>query len=138
MDGAGTGCDVCGSSAEAPLRGVRSRNSRDPHHRLSAVSGVGTALKALFLALLCANVVKMCFLGQVDDCGFSLNHPNQFFFESQRILTGGKDIKKEASHPETPQHKPSTQKTKDAASALASLDSSLEMDLEGLEDYFSK
>ncbi|NP_001407379.1 DNA primase large subunit isoform 10 [Mus musculus] len=72
----------------------------------------------------------------VDDCGFSLNHPNQFFFESQRILTGGKDIKKEISQPETPQHKPSTQKTRDAASALASLDSSLEMDLEGLEEYF--
>lgn len=97
---------------------------------------MGAALKALFLSLLCANVVQICFLGQVDDCGFSLNHPNQFFLESQRILTGGKDSKKEASQPETPQHKASAQKTKDAASALASLNSSLEMDLEGLEDYF--
>lgn len=81
-------------------------------------------------------MVHICFLGQVDDCGFSLNHPNQFFFESQRILTGGKDIKKEASQPETPQRKPSAQKTRDAAPALASLDSTLEMDLEGLEEYF--
>lgn len=94
------------------------------------------ALKALFLALLCANMVKICFLGQVDDCGFSLNHPNQFFLESQRILTGGKDTKREASQPETPQHKPSAQKTRDAACALASLNSSLEMELEGLEDCF--
>ncbi|ELW65562.1 DNA primase large subunit [Tupaia chinensis] len=73
----------------------------------------------------------------VDDCGFSLNHPNQFFFESQRILNGGKDIKKESIQPETPQPKPSAQKAKDASSALASLNASLEMDLEGLEDHFS-
>ncbi|XP_036173379.1 DNA primase large subunit isoform X1 [Myotis myotis] len=73
----------------------------------------------------------------VDDCGFSLNHPNQFFIESQRILNGGKDMKKEPIQPETPQPKPSVQKTKDASSALASLNSSQEVDMEGLEDYFS-
>ncbi|XP_061051183.1 DNA primase large subunit isoform X2 [Eubalaena glacialis] len=70
----------------------------------------------------------------VDDCGFSLSHPNQFFFESQRILSGGKDVKKESVQPETPQPKPSVQRSKDASSALASLNSSLEMDLEGLEE----
>nr|XP_058934112.1 DNA primase large subunit isoform X2 [Kogia breviceps] len=70
----------------------------------------------------------------VDDCGFSLSHPNQFFFESQRILSGGKDVKKESVQPETPQPKPSVQRSKDASSALASLTSSLEMDLEGLEE----
>ncbi|XP_077625225.1 DNA primase large subunit [Crocuta crocuta] len=74
----------------------------------------------------------------VDDCGFSLSHPNQFFFESQRILTGSKDIRKESIQPEVPQPRPSVQKTKDASSALASLNSSLEMDMEGLEDYFSE
>uniref|UniRef100_A0A8C9AIB0 DNA primase large subunit n=1 Tax=Prolemur simus TaxID=1328070 RepID=A0A8C9AIB0_PROSS len=74
----------------------------------------------------------------VDDCGFSLNHPNQFFYESQRILNGGKDIKKEAVQPETSQHKPNVQKTKDASSALASLNSSLETEMEGIEDYFSE
>uniref|UniRef100_A0A8C2MWU0 DNA primase large subunit n=1 Tax=Cricetulus griseus TaxID=10029 RepID=A0A8C2MWU0_CRIGR len=70
----------------------------------------------------------------IDDCGFSLNHPNQFFDESQWILTGGK---KEVSQPEMPQPKPSVQKSRDALAALASLNSSLEMELEGLEDYFS-
>ncbi|KAM9074464.1 DNA primase large subunit isoform 2-T3 [Megaptera novaeangliae] len=70
----------------------------------------------------------------VDDCGFSLSHPNQFFFESQRILSGGKDFKKESVQPETPQPKLSVQRSKDVSSALASLNSSLEMDLEGLEE----
>lgn len=73
----------------------------------------------------------------VDDCGFSLNHPNQFFFESQRILSGGKEIKKEPIHPETSQPKPSVQKNKGVSSALASLNSSMDIDMEGLEDYFS-
>lgn len=73
----------------------------------------------------------------VDDCGFSLNHPNQFFDESQRVLHGGKDIKKESVQPET-QAKAGVQKSKDASSALSSLNSSLEADMEGLEDYFSQ
>lgn len=115
-----------------------SESSWAPHRTLAAVSGARTTSEALFLALLCAHVVNIYFLGQVDDCGFSLNHPNQFFVESQRVLTGGKDIKKESSQPETLQHRPSVQKSRDAMSASASLDSSLEMELEGLEDYFSK
>lgn len=73
----------------------------------------------------------------VDDCGFSLNHPNQFFFESQRILSGGKDVKKEASPPEAAQNRPSAPKPKEAPSAQASLNASLEVDMEGLESYFS-
>ncbi|MGH0140241.1 UNVERIFIED_CONTAM: hypothetical protein FKN15_023068 [Acipenser sinensis] len=39
----------------------------------------------------------------VDDCGFSLNHPNQYFVESQRILNGGREIKTEVTQNETPQ-----------------------------------
>lgn len=92
----------------------------------------------LFRPLLCICMIYICFLIQVDDCGFSLNHPNQFFFESQRILSGNKDIRKESIQPETPQPKPGVQKAKDASSALACLNSSLEMDMEGLEDYFSE
>lgn len=33
---------------------------------------------------------------QIDDAGFSLNHPNQYFMESQKLLSGGKEVKKEA------------------------------------------
>lgn len=32
---------------------------------------------------------------QIDDAGFSLNHPNQYFMESQKLLGGGKEVKKE-------------------------------------------
>ncbi|MXQ85577.1 hypothetical protein E5288_WYG011198 [Bos mutus] len=70
----------------------------------------------------------------VDDGGFSLSHPNQFFFESQRILSGGKDIKKDSVQPETPQPRPSVQRSKDSSSTLDSLSSALDMDLEELEE----
>ncbi|KAI1894728.1 hypothetical protein AGOR_G00118740 [Albula goreensis] len=35
----------------------------------------------------------------IEDAGFSLNHPNQYFAESQRLLTGGKEVKREADAP---------------------------------------
>ncbi|XP_056674414.1 DNA primase large subunit isoform X2 [Monodelphis domestica] len=75
----------------------------------------------------------------VEDGLFSLNHPNQYFLESQKLLTGGREVKKEPSQSEVPQTKQSVQKTANSASfPTASLDSTLEMDMEGLEGYFSE
>ena len=89
----------------------------------------------LFVLLLCMYCCDThLLLVQVDDCGFSFSHPKQFFFESQRILSGGKDIKKESVQPETPQPRPSVQRSKDSSSALDSLSSTLDMDLEELEE----
>ncbi|KAM6185845.1 DNA primase large subunit isoform 2-T2 [Rhynchocyon petersi] len=99
------------------------------------ISQILDLVKGTHYQVACQKYFEM--IHNVDDCGFSLNHPNQFFMESQRILNGGKDIRKESVQSETPQPKTSVQKTKDASSALASLNSSLEMDVEGLEDYFS-
>ncbi|XP_026856313.2 DNA primase large subunit [Electrophorus electricus] len=36
----------------------------------------------------------------VEDAGFSLNHPNQYFTESQKLLGGGKEVKKEVEPPQ--------------------------------------
>ncbi|XP_003926410.1 DNA primase large subunit [Saimiri boliviensis] len=100
------------------------------------ISQILDLVKGTHYQVACQKYFEM--IHNVDDCGFSLNHPNQFFFESQRILNGGKDIKKELIQPETSQPKPSIQKTKDASSALASLNSSMEMDMKELEDYFNE
>lgn len=40
---------------------------------------------------------------QIEDAGFSLNHPNQYFTESQRLLGGGREIKKEVEIPQKAQ-----------------------------------
>ncbi|KAM9003743.1 DNA primase large subunit isoform X1 [Sarcophilus harrisii] len=75
----------------------------------------------------------------VEDGMFSLNHPNQYFFESQKLLNGGREVRKEPSQPEVSQTKQSVQKTSNSTSSLpSSLDSTLEMDMEGLEGYFSE
>ncbi|XP_072533158.1 DNA primase large subunit [Salminus brasiliensis] len=36
----------------------------------------------------------------IEDAGFSLNHPNQYFMESQKLLGGGREIKKEVEMPQ--------------------------------------
>lgn len=40
---------------------------------------------------------------QVEDVSFSLSHPNQYFVESQKILAGGKDLKREVDMPQRSQ-----------------------------------
>uniref|UniRef100_A0AAQ5ZZH6 DNA primase large subunit n=1 Tax=Amphiprion ocellaris TaxID=80972 RepID=A0AAQ5ZZH6_AMPOC len=42
-------------------------------------------------------------ISQVGDITFSLNHPNQYFVESQKVLGGGKDIKREMDTPQRSQ-----------------------------------
>lgn len=37
-------------------------------------------------------------LEQVEDANFSLNHPNQYFVESQKLLGGGKNVKREVEN----------------------------------------
>uniref|UniRef100_A0A671QC09 DNA primase large subunit n=1 Tax=Sinocyclocheilus anshuiensis TaxID=1608454 RepID=A0A671QC09_9TELE len=47
-------------------------------------------------------------LNLVEDAGFSLNHPNQYFTESQKFLSGGRDIKKEVDMSQRSQENPAS------------------------------
>ncbi|XP_049337594.1 DNA primase large subunit [Astyanax mexicanus] len=47
----------------------------------------------------------------IEDAGFSLNHPNQYFMESQRLLGGVKEIKKEVEVPQKVQENSATNGT---------------------------
>ncbi|XP_062851437.1 DNA primase large subunit [Trichomycterus rosablanca] len=47
----------------------------------------------------------------VEDSGFSLNHPNQYFMESQKLLGGGREVKKEAEAPPRGQEAPANDGT---------------------------
>ncbi|KAI4896590.1 hypothetical protein NFI96_018221, partial [Prochilodus magdalenae] len=44
----------------------------------------------------------------IEDAGFSLNHPNQYFLESQKLLGGGREIKKEVEMPQKVQENTAT------------------------------
>nr|XP_006000604.2 PREDICTED: DNA primase large subunit [Latimeria chalumnae] len=52
-----------------------------------------------------------------EDSGFSLNHPNQYFTESQVLLTGGRGIKKESSQVESTQQSQNKPPPKTSATA---------------------
>uniref|UniRef100_A0A8C1T9Q7 DNA primase large subunit n=1 Tax=Cyprinus carpio TaxID=7962 RepID=A0A8C1T9Q7_CYPCA len=66
---------------------------------------------------------------QVEDAGFSLNHPNQYFTESQKLLSGGRDIKKEVDMSQRSQEnpasvtRPSQANSKQAHEEMGDLDS---------------
>lgn len=72
---------------------------------------------------------KLCCLLQVEDAGFSLNHPNQYFTESQKLLGGGRDVKKEVEMSQRSQEnppnisRPSQANTKQAHEEMGDLDS---------------
>jgi len=72
---------------------------------------------------------KLCCLLQVEDAGFSLNHPNQYFTESQKLLGGGRDIKKEVDASQRSQEnssnmsRPSQESSKQAHEEMGDLDS---------------
>ncbi|XP_048701168.1 DNA primase large subunit isoform X4 [Caretta caretta] len=74
----------------------------------------------------------------VDDIGFSLNHPNQYFAESQKLLSGGREVKKEPSEPESSQQKLSSQKRTNSCSIPTSSNTEADTELEGLDAYFTE
>lgn len=75
---------------------------------------------------------------QLDDIGFSLNHPNQYFAESQKLLTGGRELKKEQSHLGNSQQKSNSQESMTSTSTPSSSNTTADAELEGLEAYFTE
>ena len=84
------------------------------------------------------NSAFLSFYVQVDDIGFSLNHPNQYFTESQRLLSGGRELKKEPSNSGNSQQKNNGQESTNSNSAPTSSTTTADAELEGLEAYFTE
>lgn len=75
---------------------------------------------------------------QVDDVGFSLNHPNQYFAESQRLLSGGRELKKELGNSGNSQQKSNSQESMISKSTPTSSNTTADAELEELEAYFTE
>lgn len=80
----------------------------------------------------------LSFCVQVDDVGFSLSHPNQYFTESQRLLSGAREVKKEPSNSANSQPKSVSQESKNLSSTPNSSSTAAAAELEGLEAYFTE
>lgn len=90
--------------------------------------------KLLFSCSLVLSLLCFLFIEQVEEASFSLNHPNQYFIESQKVLAGGRDIKRETDAPQKPQEN-STKAPSAAPEAAANTQDVAEM-TEELDSFF--
>lgn len=81
-----------------------------------------------------SRVLNLLLMGpQVEDVSFSLGHPNQYFIESQKILGGGKDLKREV---DTPQRSQENAAARAARGPTASTTGDLTEMTKDLESFF--
>ncbi|XP_062344546.1 DNA primase large subunit [Cinclus cinclus] len=102
----------------------------------SGISQVLELVKGMHYQLACQKYFELTH--DVDDIGFALNHPNQYFTESQKLLNGGRELKKEFSNSGNFQQKHNSQESINSSSAPTSSNAKAETELEGLEAYFTE
>ncbi|NXP84225.1 PRI2 primase, partial [Passerina amoena] len=102
----------------------------------SGIAQVLELVKGMHYQLACQKYFELTH--DVDDIGFSLNHPNQYFTESQKLLNGGREPKKEFSNSGNFQQKNNSQESINSSSTPASSNEKADTELEGLEAYFTE
>ncbi|NWX97754.1 PRI2 primase, partial [Nothoprocta ornata] len=102
----------------------------------SGVNQILELVKGMHYQLACQKYFELTH--DIEDIGFSLNHPNQYFAESQRLLSGGRDVKKEPTHLGNSQQRSSGQESMNSNSTPASSNTATDAELEGLEEYFAE
>ncbi|NWZ91829.1 PRI2 primase, partial [Nesospiza acunhae] len=102
----------------------------------SGVAQVLELVKGMHYQLACQKYFELTH--DVDDIGFSLNHPNQYFTESQKLLNGGREPKKEFNNSGNFQQKNNSQESINSSSTPTSSKEKADTELEGLEAYFTE
>uniref|UniRef100_A0A663N9P3 DNA primase large subunit n=1 Tax=Athene cunicularia TaxID=194338 RepID=A0A663N9P3_ATHCN len=102
----------------------------------SGITQILELVKGMHYQLACQKYFELTH--DVDDVGFSLNHPNQYFAESQRQLGGGRELKKELSNSGNSQQKSNSQESMNSNSTPTSSNTTADAELEGLEAYFTE
>uniref|UniRef100_A0A673FP59 DNA primase large subunit n=1 Tax=Sinocyclocheilus rhinocerous TaxID=307959 RepID=A0A673FP59_9TELE len=93
----------------------------------SGINQILELVKGMHYQLACQKYFELTH--NVEDAGFSLNHPNQYFTESQKLLDGGREIKKEVDMSQRSQEnpanmtRPSQANSKQAHEEMGDLDS---------------
>ncbi|KAK2533993.1 Prim2, partial [Columba guinea] len=102
----------------------------------SGITQILELVKGMHYQLACQKYFELTH--DVDDIGFSLNHPNQYFTESQRLLSGGREPKKEVINSGNTQQRNNSQESTNSNSTLTSSNTTTDAELEGLEAYFTE
>ncbi|CAH2248790.1 DNA primase large subunit [Pelobates cultripes] len=93
----------------------------------SGINQILDLVKGMHYQLACQKYFELTH--NIDDCGFSLSHPNQYFAESQQLLTGTREVKKE----------PTSVESSSQVSATASLtNTQTSEEMKDLEQLFSE
>ncbi|XP_078069724.1 DNA primase large subunit [Mustelus asterias] len=103
----------------------------------AGISQILDLVKGMHYQLTCQKYFELTH--NIDEVGFSLNHPNQYFIESQKVLNGSRDIKKESSQTENSQRSQGNQPTRGTSTGVSKpADQSTSADMEALEELLSE
>ncbi|NXN88705.1 PRI2 primase, partial [Bombycilla garrulus] len=102
----------------------------------SGIAQVLELVKGMHYQLACQKYFELTH--DIDDIGFSLNHPNQYFTESQKLLNGGRELKKEFNNSGNFQQKNNSQESINSSSTPTFSNAQADTELEGLEAYFTE
>ncbi|XP_051471281.1 DNA primase large subunit isoform X2 [Apus apus] len=103
---------------------------------LSGITQILELVKGMHYQLACQKYFELTH--DVDDIGFSLNHPNQYFTESQKVLSGGRELKKELGNSGNSQQRSNTQESMNSSCTPTSSNTTADAELEGLAAYFTE
>ncbi|XP_026164251.1 DNA primase large subunit [Mastacembelus armatus] len=100
----------------------------------SGISQIMELVKGMHYQLACQKYFELTH--NIDDGSFSLNHPNQYFIESQKALGGGKDLKKEMDMSQRSQENSAARRPAAAREAAANTSQDLVEMTEDLDSFF--
>ncbi|KAF3708321.1 DNA primase large subunit [Channa argus] len=100
----------------------------------SGISQILELVKGMHYQLACQKYFELTH--NIEDANFSLNHPNQYFIESQKVLGGGKDIKREADTPQRSQENTAAKGSTAARDPAANASQNLAEITEELDSFF--
>uniref|UniRef100_A0A3Q3W1N1 DNA primase large subunit n=1 Tax=Mola mola TaxID=94237 RepID=A0A3Q3W1N1_MOLML len=86
----------------------------------SGISQILELVKGMHYQLACQKYFELTH--NVEDANFSLNHPNQYFVESQKLLGGGKNVKREVENSQKSQENTAARGAREEANSSQGVD----------------
>uniref|UniRef100_A0AAX7U9W9 DNA primase large subunit n=1 Tax=Astatotilapia calliptera TaxID=8154 RepID=A0AAX7U9W9_ASTCA len=102
----------------------------------SGINQILELVKGMHYQLACQKYFELTH--NIEDSSFSLNHPNQYFLESQKLLGGGKDIKREMDAPQRSQENSASKGSTGTQEVAANTSQHLAEMTEDLESFFQE
>ncbi|XP_068183599.1 DNA primase large subunit [Antennarius striatus] len=100
----------------------------------SGISQILELVKGMHYQVACQKYFELTH--NTEDTNFSLSHPNQYFIESQKVLGGAKEIKRDLEAPQRSQENAASRTSNTAREPPASTSKGLGESMEELDSFF--